>query len=162
MRSEEQKSAALPYPDPKDVENNRRAYNMRVKTKPQKYRYGEEEYDYVEKTQRVDPPRRGRPSTKRDNEEPRREQVNPYEKAPYKKRRPYIGDAEQNGKEESPMREEPGRSSAKWDSDDEKEENGAESIKNIQPEGADANPEQNDNLASENIIREDVAVSPLN
>jgi hypothetical protein len=58
----------LAYNDAKDVENNKRAYNMRVKNKPQKFRYGEEEYDYAEKPQRTDPPRRGRPSTKRDNE----------------------------------------------------------------------------------------------
>jgi len=54
------------FTDAKDVENNKRAYNIRAKNKPQKYRYGEEEYDYVEKIQRADPPRRGRPSTKRD------------------------------------------------------------------------------------------------
>ena len=81
------------YVDNKDIENNKRAYNMRVKTKPQKYRYGEDEYDYAEKPQRSDPPRRGRP-TKRDPEEARREQTNPYEKAPYKKRKSYIGDPE--------------------------------------------------------------------
>jgi hypothetical protein len=68
VRSEEAKSMTLAYNDAKDVENNKRAYNMRVKNKPQKFRYGEEEYDYAEKPQRTDPPRRGRPSTKRDNE----------------------------------------------------------------------------------------------
>lgn len=113
---------------------------MRVKTKPQKYRYGlEEEYDYVEKPAgRPDAPRRGRPSSKRDHDaEFRRvEQPNPYEKAPYKKRKPYVGDvSEHNGKEESPMREEPGRS-AKWESDEDKDEApGIESGKNLQSEG---------------------------
>lgn len=68
MRSEETKGIVLTYGDSKDVENNKRAYNMRIKTKPQKYRYGEEEYDYAEKPQRAEPPRRGRPSTKKDNE----------------------------------------------------------------------------------------------
>jgi hypothetical protein len=31
------------YSDTKDLDNNKKAYNMRVKTKPQKYRYGLEE-----------------------------------------------------------------------------------------------------------------------
>jgi hypothetical protein len=113
VRSEEARSSVAPtYTDGKDVEN-KRAYNMRVKNKPQKYRYGEEDNDYLEKNQRADPPRRGRP-TKREPEEAR--QFNPYEKAPYKKRKSYIGDPEL--KEESPLREEPGRSSGKWESDE--------------------------------------------
>lgn len=41
---------------------------MRAKTKPQKYRNMEEEYDYGEKVQRVEAPKRGRPSLKKDND----------------------------------------------------------------------------------------------
>lgn len=67
--------------DLKDLENNKKAYNMRTKTKPQKYRYNiEEEYDYAEKSiNRTEAPRRGRPASRRENEESRRaEQYNPY------------------------------------------------------------------------------------
>lgn len=110
VRSEEARSINPSLPDSKDQENNKRAYNIRAKTKPQKYRYSlEEEYDYGEKAvPRADVPRRGRPAIKRDPDHDRRpEQVNPYEKAHYKKRKtnPILeGNHEQAVKEESPLR----------------------------------------------------------
>jgi len=64
---------------------------MRAKTKPQKHRYMEEEYDYGlgVSNQKQEGVKRGRPAAKKDPEsEVRRDTSNPYEKAPYKKRRP--------------------------------------------------------------------------
>ena len=89
---------------------------MRVKTKPQKYRYNnEEDYEYGEKvTARIDAPKRGRPSSRRDTDELKKDVVNPYEKAPYKKRKHY--NVEQDPKDESLGRDEVNRGSAKWES----------------------------------------------
>ena len=45
-----------------------KAYNMRIKTKPQKYKYSniEDEYSYGDKTTpKHDGPKRGRPATKK-------------------------------------------------------------------------------------------------
>jgi hypothetical protein len=86
---------------------------MRAKAKPNKFRYtGEDEYDYGEKvTPKHEGPKRGRPSTKRDvDPEMRRDMSNPYEKAPYKKRRSHL-----EPKDES-VKDEHNRSSAKWES----------------------------------------------
>lgn len=41
---------------------------MRAKNKPQKYRNMEDDYDYGDRSQRPDAPKRGRPSIKREND----------------------------------------------------------------------------------------------
>jgi hypothetical protein len=95
----------------KEQENSKRAYNIRAKTRPQKHRYMEDEYDYGDRNQKIDGPRRGRPTARREPDvDPRRDTTNPYEKALYKKRR--LPPEEQN--QESIVRDEGGKSSAKW------------------------------------------------
>jgi len=48
----------------------------------------EDEYDYGDRNQKIDGPRRGRPTARREPEvDSRRDTTNPYEKALYKKRR---------------------------------------------------------------------------
>ena len=79
----------------------------------------EEEYDYGDRTQKAEGPRRGRPTAKKDpDSEPRRDTSNPYEKAPYKKRRLPPEEV----KEESVGKEEGVRSSMKWESESDKDE----------------------------------------
>ncbi len=88
---------------------------MRAKIKPQKYRNMEDEFDYGDKSQKFEAPKRGRPSLKKDYEaQGRRDTTNPYEKAPYKKRRSHL-QAEQEGNKDESVKDEAARSSAKWD-----------------------------------------------
>jgi hypothetical protein len=66
VRSEEGKSINTGFNDPKEQEGSKKAYNIRSKSKPQKYKYGEDDFEYTEKViGRPDGPRRGRPSSKR-------------------------------------------------------------------------------------------------
>ena len=67
--------------------NSSTAYNMRIKQKPQKYRYNniDDDFDYGEKSSSN---RRGRPAGRKDPDSP----SNPYKKVFYKKRRSYIDD----------------------------------------------------------------------
>ena len=66
--SDEGRSTNLIQAENKEFSNPNKAYNMRVKTKPQKYKYSniEDEYSYGDKaTPRYDGPKRGRPATKK-------------------------------------------------------------------------------------------------
>lgn len=68
VRSEEARSVNPTPSEVRDQDNSKRGYNMRAKIKPQKYRNMEDEFDYGDKSQKFEAPKRGRPSLKKDYE----------------------------------------------------------------------------------------------
>ena len=93
-KSEENRSINPPAYDVREPMNPNKAYNIRTKAKPQKFKYSlEDQYEYGEKLSvKQEPTRRGRPSGKRDLDGEYRREPNPYEKGLYKKRRSYHDD----------------------------------------------------------------------